>query len=105
MGSMPAVKPLAVHKMSGETPACRLTGVTTSEPDNGVGDGNTAEDAVVTGALTARVRAERSGPLGARIYTLAVECVDGSGNAAQGAATVVVGDASGAASKAKAKKK
>ena len=84
---------------SGEVPVCRLTGVSASEPDNGVGDGDTAGDAVVTGALTAQVRAERSGPAGSRIYALAVECVDGSGNVAQGAATVVIGDATAATSR------
>jgi probable HAF family extracellular repeat protein len=81
---------------SGDVPECRLTGVSASEPDNSVGDGDTVGDAVVTGTLTAQVRAERSGPLGNRLYSLDVECVDGSGNAAQSAATVVIGDATAA---------
>jgi probable HAF family extracellular repeat protein len=89
---------------SGEVPVCRITGVSASEPENGVGDGDTVGDAFVTGPLTAQVRAERSGPAGSRIYTLAVECVDGSGNAAQGAATVVIGEASVLSAKAKGKK-
>lgn len=79
---------------SGDAPTCRLTGISASEPENGVGDGDTVGDAFVTGPLTAQVRAERSGPAGSRVYTLAVECVDGSGNAAQGVATVVIGEAS-----------
>ena len=78
---------------SGDAPTCRLTGVSASEPENGVGDGDTVGDGFVTGPLTAQVRAERSGPGGSRIYALTVECVDGSGNAAQGRATVVIGDA------------
>ena len=86
---------------SGEPPACRLTGISASEPDNGVGDGDTLGDALVTGPLSAQVRAERSGPLGSRIYALALECVDGSGNAAEGSATVVVGDATAAKSRKK----
>jgi probable HAF family extracellular repeat protein len=86
---------------SGDVPACRLTGISASEPENGVGDGDTVGDAVVTGPLTAQVRAERSGPAGSRLYSLAVECVDGSGNAAQSAATVVIGDAAAAKSRKK----
>lgn len=86
---------------SGDVPECRLTGVSASEPDNGIGDGHTVGDAVVTGTLRAQVRAERSGPAGSRLYSLAIECVDGSGNAAQSAATVVVGDAAAAKSRKK----
>jgi probable HAF family extracellular repeat protein len=80
---------------SGENPVCRLTGITASESDNGYGDGNTAGDAVILGALEAQVRAERSGPSGSRTYTLAVECVDDSGNASVGSGTVVVGEKAG----------
>lgn len=86
---------------SGEVPECRLIRISASEPDNGVGDGDTVGDAVVTGALTAQVRAERSGPAGSRLYSLEVECVDGSGNAAQSAAVVVIGDGTVAKSRKK----
>lgn len=86
---------------SGEVPECRLVRISASEPDNGVGDGDTVGDAVVTGVLTAAVRAERSGPAGSRLYWLVVECADGSGNAAQSAATVVIGDAAAAKSRKK----
>jgi probable HAF family extracellular repeat protein len=79
---------------SGETPVCSITGVTSSEPENGSGDGDTAGDSEIVGALAARVRAERSGPVGSRVYALAVECVDGSGNAASGTGIVVVGELS-----------
>jgi probable HAF family extracellular repeat protein len=88
---------------SGDAPACRLTAITASEPANGVGDGDTLDDSEIVGALDARVRAERSGPAGSRIYTLTVECVDGSGNAASSAGLVVVGEAA-AAKTARARK-
>ncbi len=89
---------------SGETPACRVTGVTSSEADNGAGDGDTSQDTELLSETAVRVRAERSGPVGSRVYTVAVECADGSGNVATGAGTVVVGEKSTVAA-AKAKKK
>ena len=79
---------------SGETPDCAVTGVVSSEPDNGDGDGDTGSDAFVTGPLSVKLRAERSGPGGSRIYTVAVRCVDGSGNAATAGGIVVVGEGS-----------
>ena len=71
-------------------PACHITGVTSSEPENTRGDGNTSPDWVITGPLTVDLRAERSGQGPGRIYTNAVSCVDEAGNKATGAATVFV---------------
>jgi len=88
---------------SGETPTCTVQGVASSEPDNGGGDGNSSWDTEVVGPAHVRVRAERSGPSGARVYTVTVECTDGAGNAATAAGTVTVGEGS-ALLKAKAKK-
>jgi probable HAF family extracellular repeat protein len=82
---------------SGETPTCSVTGVTSSESDNTGGDGNTSGDAEVTGAASVRVRAERSGPSGVRLYTIAVQCSDPSGNVATGAGTVTIGEGSAVA--------
>ena len=79
---------------SGETPVCAVIGVASSEPDNAGGDGNTASDAEVVGPNAVRVRAERSGPAVNRVYTVTVQCTDGSGNTATGAGTVVIGEAS-----------
>lgn len=90
---------------SGETPTCAVTGVTSSEPDNTSGDGNTSGDVEITGPASVRVRAERSGPSGVRLYTIAVQCSDPSGNLATGAGTVTIGDGSAVATaKAAAKK-
>ena len=54
---------------SGETPVCGVIGVQSSETDNGDGDGDTSSDTEVVGPDHVRVRAERSGPSSARVYT------------------------------------
>jgi hypothetical protein len=73
-----------------QAPVCAISGVTSNEPVNGVGDGNTAPDWVVTGSNTLLVRAERAGPGSGRTYTVAVTCRDAAGNATTGTTTVVV---------------
>jgi len=70
--------------------SCRVISVTSSEPDNGLGDGDTAGDIEITGDLNVLLRAERSGNGNGRIYTLTVECKDEAGNASTGTATVTV---------------
>jgi probable HAF family extracellular repeat protein len=74
---------------SGVSPTCQLAGISSSDPDNGIGDGDTAGDAVITGPLTAKLRAERSGPHD-RVYTLSVQCTDEAGNIATATTTVRV---------------
>ncbi len=73
----------------GGPPVCTL-GVTSNEPVNGPGDGNTATDWLVVDAHRIKLRAERAGGGSGRIYTIAVTCVDGVGNAATKTATVTV---------------
>jgi hypothetical protein len=69
-----------------------LTGVARVQyaPVNGPGDGNTAPAGLITGPLTAQLRAERSGGGSGRIYTLTVECVDLANDAAQTQVLVTV---------------
>jgi uncharacterized repeat protein (TIGR01451 family) len=62
------------------SPVCQIVSVTSDEAVNGLGDGNTMPDWVLSGGLEADLRAERSGLGDGRIYTLAVECTDMSGN-------------------------
>jgi hypothetical protein len=71
-------------------PSCRITGVTSSEPEHGTGDGDTGPDMAVTGPLSVNLRAERSGKGPGRTYTVSVTCTDTSANAAVAKATVVV---------------
>jgi alpha-tubulin suppressor-like RCC1 family protein len=71
-------------------PVCTITGVTSNEPQNGLGDGDTPNDWLITGALTLQLRAERSGNGNGRVYTIAVRCTDAAGNAATSSTSVVV---------------
>ena len=75
---------------SGTAPLCRVVAVTSSEPANGSGDGDTSPDWIITDDLTVLLRAERSGRASGRIYTIGVRCVDGAGNAATASAIVRV---------------
>jgi hypothetical protein len=69
---------------------CAIASVTSNEPENGQGDGDTAADWQITGATTVDLRAERSGGGDGRVYTLTVRCTDPAGNASTGTTTVAV---------------
>jgi hypothetical protein len=71
-------------------PVCKITSVSSNEPENGRGDGDTAPDWEITGDLILNLRAERSGNGSGRIYTITVICSDTSGNTSLGTATVSV---------------
>jgi uncharacterized protein YegL len=75
--------------------SCSITSVTSSEPDNGLGDGDTANDIVITGPLSVDLRAERSGNGPGRIYTINVVCTDAAGNTASSSTTVSVPKSNG----------
>ena len=68
----------------------KIISVTSNEPDNGLGDGDTAGDIVITGPLTVNLRAERSGNGNGRTYTITVEARDAAGNASTKTTTVFV---------------
>ena len=72
------------------TPSCRITSVSSNEPVNGLGDGNTSPDWAITGDLTVNLRTERAGPGTGRVYTIAVTCTDGSGNSSTKTAGVTL---------------
>jgi internalin A len=63
----------------GELVACEIIDITSNEPINGPGDGNTEPDWEMTGNMSAKLRAERSGTGEDRIYTITVECEYDSG--------------------------
>ena len=68
----------------------RITGITSSEPDNGLGDGDTSNDTAILGPMLASLRAERSGNGPGRVYTIMVEASDAAGNTSTGTVTVSV---------------
>ena len=71
-------------------PFCKVISVSSNEPDNGLGDGDTAPDWEIMGA-TVNLRAERAGNGAAgRVYTLTVECTDPAGDSATKDVTVTV---------------
>jgi len=74
---------------SGNANVCSIS-VTSNEPVNGPGDGNTTPDWEVIDDHHIRLRAERSGNLNDRIYTITVTCVDAAGNSTSASITVVV---------------
>ena len=90
------------HKMTGVTisaaasdrcdPAvrCSIESVTSNEPENGLGDGDTAPDWEITGSLTLRLRAERSDKGSGRVYSIGLSCSDASRNVASRTIAVTV---------------
>jgi endonuclease G len=74
---------------AGGTPACALT-VSSNEPVNGTGDGNTATDWFVIDAHHVQLRAERAGTGSGRIYTITVTCTDASGHSTSNTTAVTV---------------
>ena len=57
-----------------------LVSVTSNEPDNGTGDGDTPNDIVIIDDRTFNLRAERAGSGDGRIYTITYRVTDSCGN-------------------------
>lgn len=72
------------------TADCRIAHVASSEPANGLGDGDMTPDWQVTGPLTLQLRAERAGMGSGRVYTATLACTDRAGNTATRVVTVTV---------------
>lgn len=68
----------------------RIVEVSSSEPANGRGDGDSQIDVQITGDLTLNLRAERSGGGNGRTYTIVVAATDRSGNVTTGKTSVSV---------------
>ena len=64
----------------GGVPTCSIASASSNEPVNGLGDGNTAPDIVITGANTLQLRSERAGVGSGRVYTIGMSCTDLAGN-------------------------
>ena len=61
-------------------PVVKLVSITSNEPDNGMGDGDTAKDIDIRSDGRIFLRAERSGSGTGRVYTLTYSATDSSGN-------------------------
>src|SRR5262245_26688130 len=76
------------------SPVVRLVSITSSEPDNGLGDGDQPQDiqgaAFGTDDRQFLLRSERSGTGPGRIYTITYSATDASGNTTLRQATVTV---------------
>jgi HYR domain len=85
---------VAVQDICDPNPGFVLTSILSNEPDNGLGDGDTAGDiqgaAFGTPDTAFKLRAERSGNGTGRIYTVNYEASDGSGNKSTDSPVVLV---------------
>ncbi|MGA1823921.1 MAG: hypothetical protein ACMUIP_04585 [bacterium] len=71
-------------------PVAKILDVTSNEPLNSEGDGNTQPDWEITGDMSVKLRAESSGTGDDRVYTIIIAVGDESGNASRAEVTVVV---------------
>jgi PKD repeat protein len=74
----------------GDAVQCHVFRVTSNEPINGRGDGNTDWDWEITGPRSVKLRAERAGPASSRIYMVWVACTDSSGHVTTDSTAVTV---------------
>jgi hypothetical protein len=71
-------------------PTVTLVSVTSNQPDNGLGDGDLPDDIVIVNDFVFKLRAERGGGEGDRIYTITYQVTDDCGNVTYVTATVTV---------------
>jgi hypothetical protein len=86
---VPVSAAVAVTDICDTNPTCTIAAIASDESILGPGSGQTP-DFVITGPLTANLRAERTGAGIGRVYTLTVACTDASHNTANATATVTV---------------
>lgn len=67
-----------------------VLGVSSNEPVDGLGDGDTAPDWTIVDAHHLQLRAERSGKGSGRTYTITLTCADAAGNVTVKTGTVLV---------------
>ena len=71
-------------------PTITLVSVVSNEPDDGLGDGDTANDIVIVDDFHFKLRAERSGNGNGRVYTITYTVTDACGNSTTQSVTVTV---------------
>ena len=87
---VPITLNVALTDICDPAPTWRVASVSSNEPTNGLGDGDTPVDWVVTGPHSLSLRAERAGKGSGRVYTITVVATDGSGNTSTGTLLVAV---------------
>ncbi|PYS70005.1 MAG: hypothetical protein DMF69_15010 [Acidobacteria bacterium] len=87
---VPVVISVSVSDACDSSPTTSIESVSSNEPVNGVGDGDTSPDWEITGTHTLNLRGERAGGGSGRIYTITVKSVDDSGNISRRTVTVIV---------------
>jgi hypothetical protein len=70
--------------------SARIKCVSSDEPEDALGDGDTLADIVFVNSTTVMVRSERQGTSDGRVYSIAFEVMDASGNIRQGVCPVSV---------------
>jgi hypothetical protein len=85
---------ISVTDICDPDPTVVLDSITSNEPDNSIGDGNTTDDIqdadVGTDDRMFMLRAERQGPCTGRVYTAIYEAMDFSGNSSLGSVQISV---------------
>jgi len=80
----------ATFDATGDVASIMLLSVTSNEPDDGLGDGDTANDIVIVDNDTIQLRAERSGTGDGRVYTITYQATNTCGATVIATATVTV---------------
>ncbi len=86
---VPVTVTIVANDLVDPAPIAQIVSIRSNQPLNGTGDGDTAPDWTITGALTAELRSERAGNAD-RTYTITIEVRDAAGNAATSEVTVRV---------------
>jgi hypothetical protein len=71
-------------------PITTIHSISSNEPVNSTGDGDTAPDWEITGSNVVYLRAERSAKGSGRVYTITVKCTDINGLSSYKDVTVTV---------------
>jgi hypothetical protein len=77
---VPVVVSATATDNCGSVPVCQVTSVSSDEPEDGMADGHTSPDWIITGGQIVSLRAERAGTGDGRVYSVTDTCSDGSGS-------------------------